>query len=124
MTDLEIARSARIKPIEQIAERLGLLPDEVVPYGRTKAKVVLSALDRLKQRPTGRYILVTAMNPTPLGEGKTTTSIGLVMGFCRKGHNAVVTLRQPSIGPVFGMKGGGTGAVERRLCPWKTLTCI
>ncbi|HTK87463.1 MAG TPA: formate--tetrahydrofolate ligase [Nitrospiraceae bacterium] len=121
MTDLEIARSARIKPIEQIAERLGLLPDEVVPYGRTKAKVVLSALDRLKQRPTGRYILVTAMNPTPLGEGKTTTSIGLAMGFCRKGHNAVVTLRQPSIGPVFGMKGGGTGGGRAQVVPMEDI---
>jgi formate--tetrahydrofolate ligase len=121
VTDLEIARSARIKPIEQIAERLGLLPDEVIPYGRTKAKIVLSALDRLKQRPTGRYILVTAMNPTPLGEGKTTTSIGLTMGFCRKGHNAVVTLRQPSIGPVFGMKGGGTGGGRAQVLPMEDI---
>ncbi|MBA2253321.1 MAG: formate--tetrahydrofolate ligase, partial [Nitrospirales bacterium] len=97
MTDLEIARSAKIKPIGQIAEMLGLLAEEVIPYGRTKAKVDLSALERLRQHPTGRYILVTAINPTPLGEGKTTTSIGLTMGFCRKGHQAVVTLRQPSI---------------------------
>ncbi|MDQ6734757.1 MAG: formate--tetrahydrofolate ligase, partial [Nitrospirota bacterium] len=121
MTDLEIARSARIKPIEQIAEMLGLLPDMVTPYGRTKAKVALSALDRLKQRPTGRYILVTAINPTPLGEGKTTTSIGLTMGFCRKGHHAVVTLRQPSIGPVFGIKGGGTGGGRAQVVPMEDI---
>lgn len=121
MTDLEIARSARMKRIEQIAEMLGLLPDEVIPYGRTKAKIVLSVLDRLKQRPTGRYILVTAINPTPLGEGKTTTSIGLAMGFCRKGHNAVVTLRQPSIGPVFGIKGGGTGGGRAQVLPMEDI---
>jgi formate--tetrahydrofolate ligase len=121
VTDLEIARSARIKPIERIAEMLGLLPDEVIPYGRTKAKVALSALDRLKQRPTGRYILVTAINPTPLGEGKTTTAIGLTMGFCQKGHNAVVTLRQPSIGPVFGMKGGGTGGGRAQVVPMEDI---
>lgn len=121
MTDLEIARSVRIKPIEQIAEMLGLLPDEVIPYGRTKAKVALSALDRLKQRPIGRYILVTSMNPTPLGEGKTTTSIGLTMGFCRKGHHAVVTLRQPSIGPVFGIKGGGTGGGRAQVLPMEDI---
>lgn len=121
MTDLEIARSVRMKHIEQIAEMLGLLPDEVIPYGRTKAKIALSALDRLKQRPPGRYILVTAINPTPLGEGKTTTSIGLTMGFCRKGHNAVVTLRQPSIGPVFGIKGGGAGGGRAQVLPMEDI---
>jgi formate--tetrahydrofolate ligase len=121
VTDLEIARSVRMKHIEQIAEMLGLLPDEVIPYGRTKAKIALSALDRLKQRPTGRYILVTAINPTPLGEGKTTTSIGLTMGFCRKGHNAIVTLRQPSIGPVFGIKGGGAGGGRAQVLPMEDI---
>ena len=83
MTDIEIARCGKIRPIGQIAEMLGLYPEEVIPYGRTKAKVGLSALERLKQQPSGRYILVTAINPTPLGEGKTTTSIGLAMGFWR-----------------------------------------
>lgn len=121
MTDLEIRRSVKTKPIEQIAEMLGLLPDEVIPYGRNKAKIALSALDRLKQRPTGRYILVTAINPTPLGEGKTTTSIGLAMGFSRKGHRAVVTLRQPSIGPVFGIKGGGTGGGRAQVLPMEDI---
>ena len=121
MTDLEIAYSARIKPIEQIAETLGLLSDEVISYGRAKAKVALSALGRLKPRPVARYILVTAINPTPLGEGKTTTSIGLAMGFCRKGHQAVVTLRQPSIGPVFGIKGGGTGGGRAQVVPMEDI---
>jgi formate--tetrahydrofolate ligase len=121
VTDLEIARSAKIKPIEEIAETLGLLPEEIFSYGRTKAKVALSALERLKEYPTGRYILVTAINPTPLGEGKTTTSIGLAMGFCRKGYQAVVTLRQPSIGPVFGMKGGGTGGGRAQVVPMEDI---
>lgn len=121
MTDLEIAYSARIKPIEHIAETLGLLSDEVISYGRAKAKVALSALGRLKPRPVARYILVTAINPTPLGEGKTTTSIGLAMGFCRKGHQAVVTLRQPSIGPVFGIKGGGTGGGRAQVVPMEDI---
>jgi formate--tetrahydrofolate ligase len=121
VTDLEIARSAKLKPIEEIGEMLGLLPEEVISYGRTKAKVALSALERLKEYPTGRYILVTAINPTPLGEGKTTTSIGLAMGFCRKGYEAVVTLRQPSIGPVFGMKGGGTGGGRAQVVPMEDI---
>ncbi|WP_447986060.1 formate--tetrahydrofolate ligase [Nitrospira sp. Nam74] len=121
MTDLEIARSAKVKPIEEIGEMLGLLPEEVISYGRTKAKVALSALERLKEYPTGRYILVTAINPTPLGEGKTTTSIGLAMGFCRRGYQAVVTLRQPSIGPVFGMKGGGTGGGRAQVVPMEDI---
>jgi formate--tetrahydrofolate ligase len=121
MTDLDIARSVGIKPIGQIAEMLGLLNQEIIPYGATKAKIALSALERLKERPVGRYILVTAMNPTPLGEGKTTTSIGLAMAFCRKGHRAVVTLRQPSIGPVFGMKGGGTGGGRAQMVPMEEI---
>jgi formate--tetrahydrofolate ligase len=121
MTDLDIARSIGIKPIGQIAEMLGLLNQEIIPYGATKAKIALSALERLKERPVGRYILVTAMNPTPLGEGKTTTSIGLAMAFCRKGHRAVVTLRQPSIGPVFGMKGGGTGGGRAQMVPMEEI---
>src|SRR5262245_35058333 len=109
MTDIEIARSYRPLPIQEIAKRVGLSPEELYPYGRYKGKVALSALDRLKGKPQGRYILVTAINPTPLGEGKTTTSIGLAMGLCRIGQRALVTLRQPSLGPVFGIKGGGTG---------------
>ena len=109
MTDLQIARSVRPRPILDIAEQLGLQPDEVVAFGTSKAKISLRALNRLKVRPLGRYVLVTAINPTPLGEGKTTTSIGLAMGLARLGKRAVVTLRQPSLGPVFGIKGGGTG---------------
>lgn len=90
-------------------------------YGRDKAKVELGVLDRLRDRRPGRYILVTAMNPTPLGEGKTTTSIGLAMGLARLGHRAAVTLRQPSLGPVFGVKGGGTGGGRAQVIPMEDI---
>lgn len=121
MTDIEIARSCKPLPIQEIGKQLGLSPDELFPYGRYKGKVALAALDRLKSKPQGRYILVTAINPTPLGEGKTTTSIGLTMGLCRLGHRAVVTLRQPSLGPVFGLKGGGTGGGHAQVVPMEDI---
>lgn len=121
MTDIEIARSVRPLPIQEIGQRLGLSPDELYPYGRHKGKISLAALDRLKTKPQGRYILVTAINPTPLGEGKTTSAIGLAMGLCRLGKRAVVTLRQPSLGPVFGIKGGGTGGGRAQLLPMEDI---
>lgn len=121
MTDIEIARSYKALPIQEIGKQLGLSPDELFPYGRYKGKVALAALERLKSKSQGRYILVTAINPTPLGEGKTTTSIGLTMGLCRLGHRAVVTLRQPSLGPVFGIKGGGTGGGHAQVVPMEEI---
>lgn len=121
MTDIELARSVPLRPIAALGEALGLRSDEVIPYGRGKGKVALSALERLADRPRGRYILVTAINPTPLGEGKTTTSIGLAMGLCRLGRRAVVTLRQPSLGPVFGIKGGGTGGGHAQILPMEDI---
>lgn len=121
MTDLEIARSVKLRPIQQVGEDLGLRGDELIPYGRWKAKVSLSALERLADRPKGRYVLVTSINPTPLGEGKTTTSIGLAMGLNRLGHRAVVTLRQPSLGPVFGIKGGGAGGGRAQVIPMEDI---
>jgi len=122
VNDLELARSVRPRPILQVGEDLGLRADELVPYGRFKAKVALSALSRLVvDRPVGRYVLVTAINPTQLGEGKTTTSIGLAMGFSRLGHRAVVTLRQPSLGPVFGIKGGGAGGGRAQVIPMEDI---
>lgn len=121
MTDLDIARACQPLPIQEIAQRLGLSPQELHPYGRHKGKISLSSLERLKDKPFGRYILVTAVNPTPLGEGKTTTSIGLAMGLCRIGQHAVVTLRQPSLGPVFGIKGGGTGGGRAQVVPMEDI---
>ncbi|HEX6949356.1 MAG TPA: formate--tetrahydrofolate ligase [Nitrospira sp.] len=121
MSDLDIARAYQPLPIQEIGKQLGLSPDELHPYGRHKGKISLSALERLKNKPQGRYILVTAINPTPLGEGKTTTSIGLAMGLNRIGQRAVVTLRQPSLGPVFGIKGGGTGGGRAQVVPMEDI---
>ncbi|HZC67701.1 MAG TPA: formate--tetrahydrofolate ligase [Nitrospirales bacterium] len=106
-----------LKRVQELADELGLLEDELIPYGRFKGKIALAALDRLRDRPLGRYVLVTAINPTPLGEGKTVTAIGLAMGLCRLGRRTVVTLRQPSLGPVFGVKGGGAGGGRAQVVP-------
>ncbi len=106
-----------LKRVGDLAAKLGLLDEEVIPYGRYKGKIALAALSRLQHRPLGRYVLVTAINPTPLGEGKTVTSIGLAMGLCRIGRRAIVTLRQPSLGPVFGIKGGASGGGRAQVVP-------
>jgi formate--tetrahydrofolate ligase len=106
-----------MRAIQEIAAELQLSDQEVVPYGRFKAKIALSVLERLEHRPLGKYILVTAINPTPFGEGKTVTSIGLAMGLSRIGHKAIVTLRQPALGPVFGIKGGASGGGRSRVVP-------
>lgn len=121
MTDLEIARSVSHKHIFEVAQTLGIPSEDLIPYGRYKAKIAANFSARVKSRPLGRYILVTAINPTPLGEGKTTTSVGLSMGLCRLGHNAAVTLRQPSLGPVFGIKGGGTGGGRAQVWPMEDI---
>jgi formate--tetrahydrofolate ligase len=105
------------RPIIQIADDLGLRSDEVELHGRLLAKVRLSALERMADAPPGRLVLVTAMTPTPLGEGKTTTAIGLADGLARLGLRAAVTLRQPTLGPVFGLKGGASGAGRASLVP-------
>lgn len=105
------------RPILRIAAELGLRPEEVEPRGDLVAKVRLAALDRLGDVPPGRLVLVTAMTPTPAGEGKTTTAIGLADGLVRIGRRAAVTLRQPTLGPVFGIKGGATGAGRASLVP-------
>ena len=121
MTDIEINRSVKARPIQHVADQLGIQANELIPYGKLKAKVSLDALERLHGAPLGKYILVTAINPTPLGEGKTTTSIGLAMGLSRLGHRTAVTLRQPSLGPVFGIKGGGTGGGRAQVLPMEDI---
>lgn len=121
MTDLEIARSINAKHVFEVAQTLGIPSEDLIPFGRYKAKVSLGLSARLQRQPIGRYILVTAINPTPLGEGKTTTSIGLSMGLCRLGYRSVVTLRQPSLGPVFGIKGGGTGGGRAQVFPMEDI---
>ena len=112
--DIEIARQAPIRPIEKIAERLGIVGDDLECYGKYKAKVSLDLYHRLQDQPTGKLILVTAITPTPAGEGKTTTSIGLCDGLNRIGKQASVCLREPSLGPCFGMKGGAAGGGKAR----------
>ncbi len=119
--DLEIARSVRPKHIREIAESLGLLDDELFPYGKYKAKVSLDARARLEGRPDAKYIDVTAITPTPLGEGKTVTTVGLGMGLQRLGHRAVVCIRQPSMGPVFGIKGGAAGGGWAQVIPMEDI---
>lgn len=121
MTDLELARSVKHKHIFEVAQALGIPSDDLIPYGRYKAKISPDVVARVQNRPLGKYILVTAINPTPLGEGKTTTSVGLSMGLCRLGHKAAVTLRQPSLGPVFGIKGGGTGGGRAQVWPMEDI---
>jgi formate--tetrahydrofolate ligase len=120
-TSLQIAQAAKLRPITEIAEEMGLLPDEIDLYGPFAAKVKLRALKRLADRPNGREVLVTAITPTPLGEGKTTTLIGLVQGLNRIGVRTAATLRQASLGPVFGIKGGATGGGYSLVVPMEQI---
>jgi formate--tetrahydrofolate ligase len=119
--DLEIARSVKLRPIQEIGQDLGLSPDELEPYGHFKAKVGVQAIARLAGRPDGALVLVTAMTPTPAGEGKSTTTVGLADGFRRLGRRAVVALREPSLGPVFGVKGGAAGGGRAQIAPMEDI---
>jgi formyltetrahydrofolate synthetase len=121
MNSLEIAQQATLVPIDQIAEQVGLQPDEVEPYGRYKAKVSLSALDRLSDRPDGKLICVAGMTPTAAGEGKTTTLVGLTQGLGAIGKKSLAALREPSLGPVFGVKGGAAGGGWTQIVPMEDL---
>jgi len=125
LSDLEIAQAAKMKPILEIAEEMGLKEEELDLYGnlygRYKAKVSLSVLDRLKDKPNGKYITVTAITPTPLGEGKTVTNVGLAMALNKIGKNAINTLREPSMGPVFGIKGGAAGGGYSQVVPMEDI---
>ncbi|HET9681487.1 MAG TPA: formate--tetrahydrofolate ligase [Candidatus Limnocylindrales bacterium] len=117
-SDLEIARSVKPRPIVDVAHDLGLHDDEIEPYGSNKAKIRLEAITRLEsERPRGKYVVVTAISPTPLGEGKSTTTIGLAQGLNRIGRKASVCIRQPSLGPVFGIKGGAAGGGHSQVIP-------
>ena len=120
-TDLAIAQAATLRPIGEVAAGLGLGADDLELYGPHKAKVKLAVLDRLRDRPLGKYVVVTAITPTPLGEGKSTTSVGLGQALARIGTRALVTMRQPSLGPVFGIKGGAAGGGHAQLVPMEDL---
>ena len=121
MEDIEIARSAKLKNITEITGKLGIPEDVVEPIGKYKAKISLNYLDKLKDKKDGKLILVTAINPTPLGEGKTTTSIGLADGLNKIGKKAILALREPSLGPVFGIKGGATGGGHSQVAPMEDI---
>jgi formate--tetrahydrofolate ligase len=121
LTDIEIARNCKILPIQDIATKLGLPEDIPEYYGKNKAKLPLSVLSDREDKPDGRLILVTAMNPTPAGEGKTTVSIGLGQALSRLGKNTVLALREPSLGPVFGVKGGAAGGGYSQVLPMEDI---
>jgi formate--tetrahydrofolate ligase len=116
-TDLEISRAAHMLPIQEIAAQMGLEEDDLELYGRYKAKIKLQTLERLQDRPPAKYVDVAAITPTPLGEGKTTTTVGLGEGFKHLGKRAIVAIRQPSMGPIFGIKGGAAGGGYSQVVP-------
>ena len=120
-TDVEIAQEAVIRPIREIAEKLNITEDELELYGKYKAKISLDAWQRVKDRPNGKLVLVTAINPTPAGEGKTTTSVGLADAFHKQGKKTVVALREPSLGPCFGLKGGAAGGGYAQVVPMEDI---
>ncbi len=120
-SSLEIAQEAVLEPIESIASAAGLEPDEIEPYGRYKAKIALSVRDRMADRPDGKLICVTGMTPTRAGEGKTTTLVGLTQGLGVIGKNPVACLREASVGPVFGIKGGAAGGGLTQVVPMEDL---
>lgn len=121
MQDIEIARNAKLKNINEIAQKLGITEDYLEQYGKYKAKISLDYYDKIKNNKEGKLILVTAINPTPLGEGKTTTSIGLADAFYKINKKAVLALREPSLGPVFGIKGGATGGGYSQVAPMEDI---
>lgn len=121
LTDVEIAQSAKMKPISEIAKKVGLEGDDLELYGKYKAKIALEAINRLENNPDGKLILVTAINPTPAGEGKTTTMIGLSQALNKLGKKSVVAMREPSLGPCFGIKGGAAGGGYAQVVPMEDI---
>jgi formate--tetrahydrofolate ligase len=121
LTDIEIARNTKMKKISEIASSLGITEDEIEPFGHYKAKLTESLFSRVSGNPDGKLILVTAINPTPAGEGKTTTSVGLAQGMAKIGKKAVLALREPSLGPVFGVKGGAAGGGYAQVVPMEDI---
>ncbi|WP_395174898.1 formate--tetrahydrofolate ligase [Roseibium alexandrii] len=120
-SDIEIARAGKMKPIQEIGDRLNIPEEALLPYGRTKAKISADFIDGLNGKKNGKLILVTAINPTPAGEGKTTTTVGLGDGLNRIGKNAMICLREPSLGPCFGMKGGAAGGGYAQVVPMEDI---
>ncbi len=121
LSDIEIANSVQMKPIKEVAEKLGIAEDALSLYGNYKAKISACQLEALKDKPDGKLILVSAISPTPAGEGKTTTSVGLVDALAAIGKKAVIALREPSLGPVFGIKGGAAGGGHAQVVPMEDI---
>src|SRR6187397_1956948 len=121
LSDIEIAQAAKMQRITQVAEKLGIPEDQLVPYGHYKAKVSLEYVDSLAKKKDGKLILVTAISPTPAGEGKTTTTVGLGDALNRIGKKTLICLREPSLGPVFGMKGGAAGGGRAQVVPMEDI---
>ena len=121
LTDIEIAQNTKMKPITEIADMLGIKDEELIPYGRYKAKIDDGFEKRMADKPDGKLILVTAINPTPAGEGKTTTTIGLGQAMTKIGVNSIIALREPSLGPVFGVKGGAAGGGYSQVLPMEDI---
>ena len=120
-TDIEIAQAAELMPITEVAERIGIEPKDLEVYGKYKAKLSEEYIEKISKNPEGKLILVTAINPTPAGEGKTTTTVGLGQAFDKLGKRAVITLREPSLGPGFGIKGGAAGGGYAQVVPMEDL---
>ena len=120
-TDIEIAQQAEMEPIVKVAERIGIDADDLELYGKYKAKISDEYLQKIEKNENGKLILVTAINPTPAGEGKTTTTVGLGEAFGRMGKKAVIALREPSLGPCFGIKGGAAGGGYAQVVPMEDL---
>ena len=134
LSDIEIAQKAHMLPITEVAAKLGVGEEDIELYGRYKAKLSMDLIKRVQDKPDGELILVTAITPTPAGEGKSTTTVGLAQGLAKIGQKVIVALREPSLGPCMGIKGGSApawalraaqqAAAILRLCLWRTLTCI
>ncbi len=123
-SDIDIAQAAKKKPIAEIAAKINIPADSIIPYGHDKAKITYDYLESIEDNPDGKLILVTAISPTPAGEGKTTTTVGLGDGLNKIGKKAVMCLREPSLGPCFGMKGGAAGGGYAQVVPITDIICI
>ncbi|MEG2074544.1 MAG: formate--tetrahydrofolate ligase, partial [Angelakisella sp.] len=121
LTDIEIAKQAKPLPITEVAKKLGIPLEELEPYGNTKAKVSEAFIRSVQDKPKGKLVLVTAINPTPMGEGKTTTTVGIGEAMPLIGKNAIIALREPSLGPVFGVKGGAAGGGYAQVIPMEDI---
>lgn len=120
-SDIQIAQEAKMEPIKNIAEKINLSEDDIELYGKYKCKISLDVLDKNKNKKDGKLVLVTAINPTPAGEGKSTVTVGLGQALCKKGRNAIIALREPSLGPVFGVKGGAAGGGYAQVVPMEDI---